>query len=343
MPEKDLLKINRKKSTLLFAVMTAIIIVLAAVSLCVGKYNISFEEISGMFASSSDIPDMTYQVFFTLRLPRTLMAITAGAGLGLAGAVYQTIFKNPLASPNLLGVSGGANVGAALAILMVSSSATVTIAAGSFIGGIIAVLCVLILARAVNMNSTTSFILSGIVINAIAGAIIMSLKYFADPMNELASIEYWEMGTLGNITLSKFLSVLPLAAAGFIGIIILRRQIELLSLNDNESRSLGLRLKPVRVAVLLLNTLLVASIVCVTGLISFVGLVAPHISKLILKRTSSSGLALSAMTGAVIVLGADILVRIVYTSEIPISILTTIIGVPILIVFLKLRRKGESR
>ena len=160
MPEKDLLKTDKKNNAPLFVIMTVIIIALAAVSLCVGKYNISFEEISGMLSSSGDIPDMTYQVFFTLRLPRTLMAITAGAGLGLAGAVYQTIFKNPLASPNLLGVSGGANVGAALAILVVSSSATVTIAAGSFIGGIIAVLCVLILARAVNMSSTTSFILS---------------------------------------------------------------------------------------------------------------------------------------------------------------------------------------
>ena len=155
MPDGNLLKKDRKKSALLFTVMAVIIIVLAAVSLCVGKYNITLNEISGMFARAENIPDMTYQVFFTLRLPRTLMAVLAGAGLGLAGGVYQLIFKNPLASPNLLGVSGGANVGAALAILMVSSSATVTIAAGSFIGGIVAVLCVLILARATNMNSTT--------------------------------------------------------------------------------------------------------------------------------------------------------------------------------------------
>ncbi len=188
----------------------------------------------------------------------------------------------------------------------------------------------------------STYVLAGIVINAISKAIIMALKYFADPENELAAMEYWEMGTFGNTTLSKLLSILPMFLIGLIGILLLRRQIELMSLSDNECRALGVRLKPVRAAVLAFSTLMVGSIISVTGLISFAGLIAPHTARLMLRRNNSVTIIMSGMVGAFVVLTADILARVLYSAELPISILTTVIGVPILVYFLCTRGKETA-
>lgn len=210
-----------------------------------------------LLTGKAGVADMTRRVFFTLRLPRTAMAVLAGAGLGLAGSVYQMIFKNPLASPDIIGVAGGANLGAAAAIVLFSSSGILPIAAGAFWGGFIAVLCVMLLTRITGRGSTALYVLAGIVINAVSKSCIMALKYFADPENELAAMEYWEMGTFGNVTQSKVLSILPLFLVGFVGLLLLRRQVELMALGDNECRALGVRLAPLRIVVLLLSTLLV--------------------------------------------------------------------------------------
>lgn len=266
----------------------------------------------------------------------------AGVGLGIAGSVYQIIFKNPLASPDIIGIAGGANLGAAVAIVSVSTSGMIAIAAGAFWGGLIAVVCVMLLVKATRSRSTSTYVLAGIVINAISKAAIMALKYFADPENELAAMEYWEMGTFGNTTLSKLLSIRPMFLIGLAGILLLRRQIELMSLSDNECRALGVRLRPVRAAVLALSTLMVGSIISVTGLISFAGLIAPHTARLMLRRNDSTTIIMSGLVGAFVVLTADILARVLYSAELPISILTTVIGVPILIYFLCARGKDVS-
>ena len=323
----------------LFAAVTAAILVAAVVSICVGKYAITVDDIRAIFAGK-EVDDMTRRVFLTLRLPRTIMAIIAGVGLGVAGSVYQIIFKNPLASPDIIGIAGGANLGAAIAIVSVSTSGMFAIASGAFWGGLAAVVCVMLLVKATRSRSTSTYVLAGIVINAISKAIIMALKYFADPENELAAMEYWEMGTFGNTTLSKLLSILFLI--GLIGILLLRRQIELMSLSDNECRALGVRLKPVRAAVLAFSTLMVGSIISVTGLISFAGLIAPHTARLMLRRNNSTTIIMSGMVGAFVVLTADILARVLYSAELPISILTTVIGVPILVYFLCTRGKETA-
>lgn len=151
-------------------------------------------------------------------------------------------------------------------------------------------------------------------------------------------MEYWEMGTFGNTTLSKLLSIRPMFLIGLAGILLLRRQIELMSLSDNECRALGVRLRPVRAAVLALSTLMVGSIISVTGLISFAGLIAPHTARLMLRRNDSTTIIMSGLVGAFVVLTADILARVLYSAELPISILTTVIGVPILIYFLCARK-----
>ncbi len=334
-------KIKNRLTPILFAVITAAVITAAVVSVCVGKYTITTADIQAIL-KGEQVQEMTRKVFTTLRLPRTVMALIAGVGLGIAGSVYQIIFKNPLASPDIIGIAGGANLGAAVAIVSVSTSGMIAIAAGAFWGGLIAVVCVMLLVKATRSRSTSTYVLAGIVINAISKAFIMALKYFADPENELAAMEYWEMGTFGNTTLSKLLSILPMFLIGLAGILLLRRQIELMSLSDNECRALGVRLRPVRAAVLALSTLMVGSIISVTGLISFAGLIAPHTARLMLRRNDSTTIIMSGLVGAFVVLTADILARVLYSAELPISILTTVIGVPILIYFLCARGKDVS-
>lgn len=334
-------KAKNRLTPILFAAITATVITAAVVSVCIGKYSITTADIRAILVGGQ-VDEMTRKVFITLRLPRTIMAVIAGIGLGMAGSVYQIIFKNPLASPDIIGIAGGANLGAAIAIVSVSTSGMIAIAAGAFWGGLIAVVCVMLLVRATRATSTSTYVLAGIVINAISKAVIMALKYFADPENELAAMEYWEMGTFGNTTLSKLLSILPMFLIGLAGILLLRRQIELMSLSDNECRALGVRLRPVRAAVLALSTLMVGSIISVTGLISFAGLIAPHTARLMLRRNNSTTIIMSGLVGSFVVLAADILARILYSAELPISILTTVIGVPILVYFLCTRGKEVS-
>ena len=329
----------KKKTVLSFALVGLVIVAGVICSICLGKYPITVEDILALI-TGGEVKDMTRKVFFTLRVPRTIMAALCGAGLGLAGAVYQNIFKNPLASPDIIGISSGANLGAAIAIVT-AGGAMVSVAIGAFAGGLAAVAMVMLLVQATRSNATSTYVLAGIIISAVANAVIMLLKYFADSDSQLAAIEYWTMGSLASITASKVWSILAFWLLGFLGLMLLHRQIQLLSLNEEECRSLGVRLRQVRVTVLLLSTLLVASIICVTGLISFAGLIAPHIARMMLKRQNTRTLILSAMVGAAVMLISDILARNLYSAELPISILTTIIGVPILMWFMCKRKEAR--
>ncbi|MBQ8238362.1 MAG: iron ABC transporter permease [Oscillospiraceae bacterium] len=310
----------------------------AVASFCVGKYPISVPQIAALI-TGGEVQDMTSKVFFTLRVPRTIMAVLGGMGLGLAGGVYQNIFKNPLASPDIIGISSGANMGAAIAIVSVSGT-MVSIAVGAFAGGLAAVMLVMILVQATKSNATSTYVLAGIIISALANTVIMLLKYYADSESELAAIEYWTMGSLASITASKVWAILPFWLVGFGGLLLLHRQIGLLSLNEEECRALGVRLGPIRITVLLMSTLLVASVICVTGLISFAGLIAPHIARMMIRRQNSQTLMLSSLVGGGVLLISDILARTLYAAELPISILTTLIGVPILLWFMCKRRGG---
>lgn len=330
---------NRKPITIWFLIAGIVLVAAFLFSFCVGKYPLTLSDIWAIL-TGGEVKELTRKVFFNLRLPRTIMGLMAGAGLGTAGAVYQTIFKNPLASPDIIGVSAGANLGAAIAIVAVSSTA-LNIAVGAFAGGLLAVAFVMFLVRATRANTTATYVLAGIVISAASKALIMMLKYFADSESRLAAVEYWTMGSFAGVTLSKVVSVLPFFLIGIVGLFLLHRQVELLSLNEEECRMLGVRLQRVRLVVLILSTLLVASIICITGLISFVGLIAPHIARLMLRRNNTATIWMSAMVGSVVLIVSDMLARSLSTAELPISILTTFIGIPVLIYFMCKRREGR--
>jgi iron complex transport system permease protein len=327
---------NRKNFVLYLPVL--ILLVTAFLfSLAVGKYPISVKEILDILLGKSVDP-MTKNVFLTLRLPRTVMVMLAGFGLSIAGSVYQTIFKNPLASPDIIGVSSGASLGAAFAIVFLGGG-MVAVAFSAFACGLIAVLFLLLLVGLANNKSIATYILSGIIINALTQALIMTLKFFADPERHLTSIEFWTMGSFGNITNEKVLIILPIFLTGLTGLLILRWQVILLSISDDEGRMLGVRVQYMRYGVLLCATLVVASVICVTGLISFIGLIAPHIARILLKKNIFLSSVLSGMVGAVILLAADCIARSISGSEVPISILTSLLGAPFLAYFMTRRER----
>lgn len=323
----------------MFVIAAVLVTAAFALSVFVGRYPISPAEIWRIL-TGGETGGMVRGVFYTLRLPRTVMALLAGLGLGMAGAVYQIIFKNPLASPDIIGVANGANLGAAVAIVLFGYS-TLFIAASAFLGGMLVMLLVIALVRSTGNANTTTYILSGIILKAVSEACIMLLKFFADPEKELAAIEFWSMGSFGNITAAKLLVILPVFLTGFAGLILMRRQVTLLGLEDDESRMLGVRVGLIRIVVLGFSTLTVASVICLTGLISFVGLIAPHIARMALKRTSFASCVFASLIGAFILLTADCLARCLHSAEIPISILTTLIGVPCLIYFMRSRKAGR--
>lgn len=288
-------------------------------SLLVGRYPIRW-------SSLLEPGGMDRRVFLTLRLPRACMGLAAGFGLGAAGSVYQTVLHNPLAAPDVIGVASGASVGAAAAILLGLGGGLTALFA--FAGGLAAVAAALTVAGLSRRRDILSIVLAGIAVNALAQAALMLLKLTADPEKELAAIEFWTMGSLADMTPDKLAGALPWALAGLAGLALLRRPVLLLGLPDDEARMLGVPVAGMRRAALALATLVTGAVVSVTGLISFVGLLAPHIAGLL--RRGRPGLLLSGLTGGALLLLADLLARSLGGSEIPVSVITSLLGAPFL-------------
>lgn len=281
---------------------------------------------------------MQLHVFFTLRLSRMMVAVIGGFVLGITGYVYQTVFRNPLASPDIIGVSSGASAGAAAGILFLFGAAAVTIS--SFIGALIAVVLSLALSRLDKNSKNSTIVLAGIAVHALAQTVLMWLKLSADPERELASIEYWIMGSLNGISGYSILGNILLCIICSIILFLLHRQVLLLSADEGEARMLGVHVGVMRLIVLLIATLAVSSVISLTGLISFVGVLAPHSARILLKDNRPSTMLLSGISGSILLCGADILVKSVSASELPVSIFTSLLGAPFLI-FLIIGRRNE--
>ena len=304
---------------------------LAAASLFVGKYPLTP---SGLLAGD----EMQVRVFWTLRFSRTVMGAAGGFALGAAGFVYQTVFRNPLASPDVIGVSSGASAGAAAGILFLSGAAEVTLAA--FGGALAAVGLALALSTLDRSGRKGTIVLAGVAVHALAQTALMSLKLMADPEKELASIEYWIMGSLNGISGYSIGGNMVLCAVCVMALFLLHRQILLLAAEEGEARMLGVRVGQLRLAVLLAATLVVSCVVSLTGLISFVGLLAPHGARLLTRRNGPGTMLLGGLLGGILLTGADILARSAGPTELPVSIFTSLLGAPFLI-FLIVRGRRE--
>lgn len=324
----------RNKIILLSVIQVLLLIVVLVWSVITGQYPLTLKSLL-----SGDT--MSIMVFKRLRLPRALMGVIGGFGLSISGYIYQLIFKNPLASPDIVGVSSGASAGAALAIVAVSASVPV-ISISAFIGAVTALIITLLTAYLVPGRNSYTIVLAGIAIHSVAQTILMFLKLAADPEKQLASIEYWIMGSLNGISRDSLAIPFLTTLTGFIIMALLYRQILILSTSEEEAVSLGVHVTSLRFIILMLATLVVSSIICVTGLISFIGLIAPHIARLLTKRNDIFTYITSGFTGAILLTLADILARSVSPSELPVSIFTSLLGAPLLIILLIRANKKEA-
>ena len=319
------------KIKILWAVGSLLLAILAVASLFTGKYPLSFEKLL-----AGD--ELQLRVFWTLRVSRTLAGVIGGFALGTAGFVYQTVFRNPLASPDVIGVASGASAGAAAGILFFSGAAAVT--AASFAGALAAVGLSLALAALDRSGRHGTIILAGIAVHALAQTALMCLKLMADPERELASIEYWMMGSLNGISGYSMGGNLALCLLCLLFLFLLHRQTLLLSAEEGEARMMGVPVGKMRLLVLLAATLAVSCVISLSGLISFVGLLAPHGARLLAKGSRRGVLFAGGLLGGILLTGADLLARSLGPSELPVSIFTSLFGAPFLI-FLIIRGRRE--
>ncbi len=310
------------RTKLLCLLSLLLLALLAGASLFTGKYPLSVEKLLAGDA-------LQWRIFWTLRFSRTLVAVVGGFALGVAGFVYQTVFRNPLASPDIIGVSSGASAGAAAGILFLSGATAVT--ASAFAGALAAVVLALGLSALDRSGKNSTIVLAGIAVHSLAQTALMALKLTADPERELASIEYWIMGGLSSISLYDIGGNPVLCVLCIVVLFLLHRQIILLSAEEGEARMLGVSVGVLRLIVLLAATLMVSAVVSITGLISFVGLLAPHGARMLTKNNRVSTMLLSGTVGGILLCGADLLARSVATSELPVSIFTSLLGAPFLI------------
>lgn len=333
------------KAAALGLALLALLIIAGIFAVCVGKFQVTPAEVleilwSRLWGLPSRFPRMTVNVVMELRIPRILASILVGAALALSGAAYQGIFCNPLISPDFLGVSGGACVGAALAILMSLAGGYIQLFA--FVGGIAAVALAMTLPLMFRDNSNLMLVLSGIIVGSAMSSVMGFIKYTADPDTQLAAITYWTMGSFGYIGLEDLLPILPLMLVSAVILYLLSWRIDLLSLGEQEAQALGVNVRLVRGVIILCATLLTASSVCIAGTISWVGLVIPHLGRMLIGPDNTKLLPVSGLLGGLFMLVVDTLTRTIGSAEMPISILTGIVGAPFYAWLLWRQRKGRA-
>lgn len=298
---------------------------LGIMSLSLGRYFIPLNDvIASIFGKNTN--DVQNNIIFNLRLTRVISAMLVGAALAVAGTVYQGVFRNPLVSPDLLGVSSGACVGASIAILFSLNIFAIQITA--FIGGILAVLCTMLLPKLIQKDSTIILVLSGIIVSGFMLACLGLLKYLADPETQLAEIVYWQLGSLAKSDYKNLLILAPIMLITILLLFLLRWRINLLSLGENEARLVGVNVTLERNLFVVCATLLTASAVCLSGTIGWVGLIIPHLARLFIGDDNVRSLPISMLIGAIFMLIVDTLSRNIYVQEIPLGILTGFIGAP---------------
>jgi iron complex transport system permease protein len=323
--------------------LAAVLLGLALVALTIGPYPLSPGDALVLLfrkALGGALPESRAEiVLFAIRLPRVAAAVTVGGALAAAGAAYQGMFRNPLVSPDILGVSSGAGLGAVLGIFL--SLPVLAIQGMAFVGGIAAVSLVALIAGAVrNRDTVLIMVLAGVVVGALAGAATSLLKVLADPYDQLPAITFWLLGSLAGIKGSDILAAAPLVLVALLPLALLRWRINVLTMGDEEASALGVDAGRIRVAVIGCATLMTAAVVSIAGVVGWVGLVIPHIARMLVGPSFAALLPASILLGAGYMLIVDTLARTIATVEVPLGILTAILGAPVFIWLLARGRRG---
>lgn len=318
--------LDSRKYTVLLIVILAVFCLLAA---SIGRYSMNPADVlRALYTKAKGIEgNRTMEnVLFLVRIPRILAAVFIGAALSLSGAIYQGIFKNPLVSPDLLGVSSGACVGAAVAILLGFNLAWTQIFA--FVGGIMAVNLAVMLAKVLRNTSNIILVLSGIIISGLMGSILGVLKFIADPETELSSIVYWQMGSIAGVSLKQVFAVIPLMIIAMVIMLLLSWRINIMSFGEQEAKSLGINVVLLRGIAIICASFLTASAVSISGTIGWIGLVIPHLGRILVGPDNTKLFPVTLFQGSIFLLLIDTISRVVTSVEIPLSILTGLIGAP---------------
>jgi iron complex transport system permease protein len=317
---------------------------LVLVAFSVGRFPVAASDLASILWSSltgteHGLDPTIETVVLQIRGPRVAAALLIGAALAAAGAAYQNMFRNPLVSPDILGVSAGAAVGAVLGIFL--SLNVIAIQSLAFAFGLGAVGLVYVTANAVRGHDPLLvLVLAGVVVGSLLGACVALLKYLADPYNQLPAITFWLLGSLASTNPDDVWSTLPLMLIGLLPMWLLRWRINLLSLDDEEARALGVETGRIRLAVVAAATLMTSAAVAVSGVIGWIGLVIPHFARLLVGPDFSRLLPTSILLGAGFLLGVDTLARTVARIEIPLGVLTAFIGTPLFLWQLATARRG---
>jgi iron complex transport system permease protein len=318
---------------------------LLIVSLFVGRYQMPvslvmddcMRTITSLF--STDVPaSIQHTVLFSVRLPRILAALLVGSALSTAGVSFQGVFRNPLVSPYILGVGAGSGFGACLGILLWDNHLVIQLLAFAF--GLLAMFAAISMGKVSKGTGTLAFVLSGIIVSSIFTALISLAKYVADPYDELPEIVFWLMGSLSSIRYVDLIWIIVPMFIGTLVLFLLRWRINILSLGDEEARSLGVNVDKMRLIIIICATLVTSAAVSISGVIGWVGLVVPHISRMIVGPNYNRLLPMSMVVGASFMLLVDDLARTVTATEIPLGIITSLVGAPLFAYLIKRGRMG---
>ena len=321
------------RTAIVLPVLALFLVVTVLVAAGVGPYRIPPQEVlaalwARVFGGALDPTVET--VLFRIRLPRILAAMLVGAALSAAGAAYQSLFRNPLVSPDILGVSTGAGFGAVLGILLGLPVAAIQLL--GFGGGLAAVVAVAALARTLRGGGDVLvLVLAGIVVGALAGAAISLVKILADPYDQLPAITFWLLGSLAGTKAGDVAAVLPAVLAGLLPLVLLRWRIGVLSLGDDEARALGVDAVRLRWVVIAGATLVTAAVVAIAGVIGWVGLMVPHMARLLVGPRFYRLLPAAILLGAAFMVLVDTLARTAASIEIPLGVLTAVTGGPVFV------------
>ena len=321
--------INRRSYARLLLKLFIVLIVLVLAALCMGRYSMNPADVWNAALSKirrTTVSKAMENVVFVVRIPRILTALLIGAALSLSGAVYQSAFRNPLVSPDLLGVSSGASVGAAVAIVLGLGTRFTQLFA--FLGGISAVLLTTALPRLLRNNANMMLVLSGIIVSSFMSAVLGIMKFISDEQNQLASIVFWQMGSLSKVNMPQLLSVAPAIAVCAAILLAVSWRLNILSFGEQEAQTVGVNVPRLRGIVIICASLLTASSVCISGTIGWVGLVIPHLGRLMCGSDNTKLLPVAALLGGAFLLVIDTCARTVTSMEIPLSILSGLVGAP---------------
>ncbi|MBN1200904.1 MAG: iron ABC transporter permease [Anaerolineae bacterium] len=335
----------QQRQTWLYRLVLLLPIPLAIYALGVGRYPISVEDVvralyDYVFSRHDPNfqPDVVYNLITRIRLPRIVAAMLIGSSLAVTGAAFQGIFRNPLVDSNILGVTSGAGFGAALLLLLNANMLYVQISA--FIFGLLAVMIAYFVSRLYYSAPLLVLTLVGILVGSFFSSLTSMLKYLADPLDTLPAITYWLMGGLNDVTSRDIPALLVVTSAGLVFMWGVRWRLNVLSLGDSEASALGLNPTRLKLLVIIFSTMMTALAVSVGGVIGWVGLVIPHAARTLIGPDHQRLIPASIALGAVFLLSIDTLSRTLWANEVPLGVFTGIVGVPLLLLILRVNKTG---